>query len=314
MLNSKVEFPMFKKLKIVVLGAGFIGSNLIDRLIMDGHNVNVLDRNPCPSNLMGKVDWFQADISDDFDLSVILKNADIVFHLFSNTVPGDEVDIQSEIFYNIGVLINILDTCIESGIGKLFFISSASVYGQPTHLPISENSPLFPISMHAVHKITIESILSVYNVKFNMECKIIRLSNPYGSGQRLNGRQGIVSILIGNYLRNEVTTIRGDGCAIRDYIHINDVVNALTLLMNSNTRYSIFNLGSGVGVSINHIINLVSESLEGDLKIRYVARRSDDIDNNVLDISLLSEEVDFTAIVDLESGIEEYVEYCLDVS
>ena len=305
---------MFKRLKITVLGAGFIGSNLIDRLIMDGHNVNVLDRNPCPSNLMGKVDWFQADISDDFDMSVIFKNTDIVFHLFSNTVPGDKVNIKSEIFYNIGVLINILDTCIESGIGKLFFISSSSVYGQPTRLPISENSPTSPISMHAVHKITIESILSVYNKNFNIDCKIIRLSNPYGNGQRLSGRQGIVSILIGNYLRNEVTNIRGDGCAIRDYIHIKDVIDALTLLMNSNTQYLTFNLGSGVGVSINHIISLVSESLKGELKIRRVARRSEDIDNNILDISLLSEEVGFAATVGLESGIKEYVKYCLNVS
>ena len=109
MLNSETGVLMSKRSKIAVLGAGFIGFNLIDRLIKDGHEVNVLDRKSCPSNLIGKVNWFQADISDNFDLLEILENVDIVFHLFSNTVPGDEVDIQSEIFYNVGILINILD-------------------------------------------------------------------------------------------------------------------------------------------------------------------------------------------------------------
>jgi len=312
MLNSVNGVLMTKKLKIAVLGAGFIGSNLIDRLIIDGHDVNVLDRNSCPSHLIGKVNWFQSDISDNFDLSKILENVDIVFHLFSNTVPGDEVDIKSEIFYNVSILINILDTCIESGIRKLFFLSSASVYGQHEYLPITEKAHTFPISMHAVHKITIENILGVYNAKFNMDCKIIRLSNPYGIGQGLNGRQGIVSILIGNYLRNEVTTIMGDGSSIRDYIHINDVINALKLLMDSNTSYSIFNLGSGTGVSINHIIQLVSKFVGADLKIRYIARRIDDVDKNILDISLLSDEVGFMTLVDLEFGVKEYAKYCLD--
>jgi UDP-glucose 4-epimerase len=313
MFNSENGVFMSKRLKIAVLGAGFIGSNLIDRLIIDGHAVNVLDRNSCPSNLIGKVNWFQSDISENFDLSQILENVDIVFHLFSNTVPGDEVDIQSEIFYNVGILINILDTCIKSGIRKLFFLSSASVYGQRVNLPLTENDFTFPISMHAVHKITLENILGVYNVKFNMDCKVIRLSNPYGIGQRLNGHQGIVSILIGNYLRNEVTTIMGDGSSIRDYIHINDVINALKILMNSNTSYSIFNLGSGTGVSINHIINLISKSVGADLKIRHIPRRTDDIDNNILDISLITDEVGFMAKVDLEFGIKEYTKYCLDV-
>mgnify|MGYP003683329463 FL=1 len=105
----------------------------------------------------------------------------------------------------------------------------------------------------------------------------------------------------------------GDGSSIRDYIHINDVINALKILMNSNTSYSIFNLGSGTGVSINHIISLISKSVGADLKIQYIPSRIDDIDNNILDISLIKDEVGFMTKVDLEFGIKEYTKYCLDV-
>lgn len=302
---------MTKKLKIAVFGFGFIGSNTVLRLIEDGHEVSVIDRKICPTNLIGKVNWFQVDILMNLDLPKILYGVDTVFHMFSNTVPGNKIDIKTEIFENVNALVNILDACLKNNINKLFFLSSASVYGSSLNIPITEKERLLPLSMHAVHKITVENILNVYNEIHNMNCKIIRLSNPYGIGQKLNGRQGLISILIGNYLRNEVTSIRGNGSSIRDYIHINDVVNALILLLNSDTSFPIFNLGSGKGVSINHIINLISKSINNDLKIQYVPDRGVDVENSVLDTSLLFSETGFLTTIDLEIGIEEYIRYCL---
>lgn len=292
------------KKKIAILGAGFIGKNLIGSYISSGTLLSVLDHNRCPDELTHHVQWQKGNLENSADILKTIKGAEIVFHFISSTVPGDSVDENEEIIKNVTETINLLRLCVQENVKRIVFISSASVYGIKHNLPIDEEASTDPISSHGIHKLTIEKYLQLYKYNYGLDCKIMRLSNPYGWGQNIFGRQGIIAIAIGKIISGDPITIMGDGNAIRDFIYIDDVINAYHLLAETKSNEIVFNIGSGAGLSINEVVHELQKLTNNALKIRHVENRKNDISTSVLDINKAKKVLGFKVNTSFRSGLK----------
>ena len=285
-------------LNAAILGAGFIGQNFIKSALQRGYTLRVLDHKSCPAEFSGKLTWIQGDFSSEEAIRKSLKNCGVVFHFISSTVPGDVADEGGELIQNVVQTLRLLKLCVQERVSRVVFISSASVYGVQTVLPIPETAPTDPISSHGIHKLTIEKYLQLYKYQHGLDCKILRLSNPYGPGQNIIGRQGFIAIAIGRILADEAISIRGDGSDIRDFIYIDDVCDALHLVGTSNAKKNIFNIGSGRGVSLNQLIETMARMIGRPITTNYIANRFVDIPASILDIdrakNILGNEVKFS--------------------
>lgn len=301
--------PMASELNAVrraaVCGAGFIGMSLVDQLLANGVEVSVLDHKACPPALHGRVRWHQGDFKDEALLRRALVDADVAYHLVSSTVPGDDqVSVVAELSDNIFSTIRFIDTCIALGVPRIVFVSSSSVYGLQEATPIPETAATNPISSHGIHKLTIEKYLLLYRFDHDIDVRIIRLSNPYGPGQNLLGRQGFVAIAVGRIISGDTILLRAGGTPIRDFIFIDDVTRALVLAAAMDDVPPILNLGTGEGHSLAEVIRTIGDLLGRQLPTVDGPLRKADIPTSVLDVSLIRHTLDFSPSISLRRGLE----------
>ncbi len=288
---------------VAVLGAGFIGRNFLVAALAQGWSLRVLDHNPCPPEFEGRLHWVQGDMGSRDDVHAALDGAGTVFHFVSSTVPGDEVDESYELQQNVFQTLQLLKLCVQEKIARIVFASSSSVYGLQEQLPVSEAASTDPISSHGIHKLAIEKYLRLYQYQHGLDCKIARLSNPYGPGQSIDGRQGFVAIAIGRILRGKPIPVRGDGEIIRDFVYIDDVVEALLALADSESREALFNIGSGIGYSLNEVIGRLRALCAIPVAASYTESRFVDIPKSVLDVSRERYVLRKTSKISLECGL-----------
>lgn len=286
-----------------VLGAGFIGKHFLRYALLQGYTLRVLDHNACPEEFSGNLLWIKGDLSQEDKLSQALEGAHTVFHFISSTVPGDMIDESGELKQNVFQTLQLLKLCVKQKIQRVVFISSASVYGVQSVLPIPETALTDPISSHGIHKLTIEKYLQLYRHQHGLDCKILRISNPYGPGQNIAGRQGFVAITIGKILAGTPITISGDGTIIRDFIYIDDVAKALHLAATTHADETIFNIGSGNGYSLNQIVDLLRALMGKPLPVTYTESRFVDIPKSVLDIENAKTALGFSPTIPLTEGL-----------
>jgi UDP-glucose 4-epimerase len=287
-----------------VIGGGFLGKSLIRNLLMKGHDISVLDRNICPEEFIDKVDWIVGNFNDQSVLSRVLQNASVAYHLVSSTVPGDEhVDVGMELQENVVGSLHFIDTCITVGVKRIVFASSASVYGIQSQIPINEFAVTNPVSTHGIHKLMLEKFLLLANHLHGIDVRILRIANPYGPGQSTLGRQGFVAIVIGNLLRGTPLTLRDMGRVVRDFIYIEDVVEALSLGGLLNDLPAIMNVGSGKGYSLREIVDVIEQFIGYPVEVVSADARSVDIPASILDTSLAHSSMDFTPSIGLQEGI-----------
>jgi UDP-glucose 4-epimerase len=199
-----------------------------------------------------------------------------------------------------------LQYCLEKAIKKIIFISSGgTVYGIPESIPIKESHASNPISSYGITKRTIESYFNLYDKLWGLNTCIFRLSNPYGEKQNPKGTQGVIPVFLHKAIHGEVIEVWGDGEIVRDYIHIKDVIRVLTQAITIDTPESIYNLGSGIGTSLNEILALIKNDLEPELKVNYLSARSFDVPTNVLNTDLLRQRFNFRSTINLKTGISE---------
>lgn len=290
-------------LTAAILGAGFIGQSFIEFALAHGYSLRVLDHKKCPAEFDGRLTWVQGDLSSEEAVKRVLQKSDIVFHFISSTVPGDVADEGGELIQNVVETLHLLKLCVQEKVSRVIFISSASVYGVQPVLPIPETALTDPISSHGIHKLSIEKYLQLYKYQYGLDCKIMRLSNPYGARQSIKGRQGFVAIALGRILAGDAIAIRGDGSAIRDFIYIDDVCDALHLLGTTKAKQSVFNVGSGQGYSLNQVIETMGKITGQHLATEYIASRFVDIPASVLDISSAQQQLDYRVKYSLEHGL-----------
>ena len=300
---------------LVLGGSGFIGTHLSKALAERGHYVRVfgLQQN-LPDGASKRIEYWRGDFSDAILLSEALNDIDVVCHLISSTVPGtSNLDMAEDVRSNLINTLQLLDLMIAKNIRRIvYFSSGGTVYGTPSLLPIPEEHALNPICSYGIVKVSIEKYLYMYQQVFDFKPLILRPSNPYGTGQSRLGMQGLIGTFLGKALDNKPLEVWGDGTAIRDYIAVGDLVDLAVSALESEV-VGVFNVGSGVGHSVNEIIEIVRSIVPGDIKVVYQGARGIDVEKIILDINKIKEHFEWTPKVALDEGMKRYYDsLCVD--
>ena len=278
-----------KKNILLLGGNGFLVLNLAKELSKcEYFNVCVYDISE-PIEVVSKVKYFSGNMDNADEIFRIMKEykINVLVHLVSTIIPGSSLD---QYINNCRLVqlstIPIMDYCAKNNVKIVYFSSGGTVYGVKGGV-ISENEPVAPISYYGLSKVQIEDLINFYHRRYNLNYLILRPSNPYGYGQNLHGKQGLIAVIIGCILDNKPVTIYGDGNTIRDYIYIGDFVYYVKELIRMGILNETINIGSGVGYSINQIIEIFNGIVGYDIPIDHVMARGDDVPKMVLDTTRL---------------------------
>jgi len=297
---------------LVLGGNGFIGSHLVDKLIAEGHVVRVFDRGKeLYRPPLTAVDYRYGDFGNRGLLAEALMNIDVVFHLISTTLPKTSNDDPAfDVQSNVVETIFLLEQCVNRKIGKIIFLSSGgTVYGKPVSLPVSENSPTEPQCSYGISKLMIEKYMVLFNHLYGLDYTVLRPSNVYGERQNPNGIQGVISVFLGKVSRKEPIQVWGDGSIVRDYIYINDLIDAIYRAAITKTVDRIFNIGSGQGYSLNEIIGVIRQVTKQDVTVEYQQGRNFDVPEVYLDVARAKHQLDWAPTTHLYDGIKRTWEF-----
>ena len=278
-------------------GAGFIGTHLCKKLSLI-HKVTVYDNfsNSNKENfpILKNLTLIVGDILDNSKLIDSMKNHDIVIHLAAKTDVIDSINNPENTFQtNVQGTQNIIDSCKSHNISKIIVTSSASVY-QSSDKSISETNTTKPSSPYGQSKLSMEKITTESKINYS----ILRLFNVYGIGQS----SGVIANFKKNISENVPITIFGDGEAIRDFIHIDDIIDGIILSMKSAS--GIYNIASGNGISITDLAKLLIELFGKNSKIVYQPARKGEIIYSVSDITKSQNELGFNPKIVLNDRLK----------
>lgn len=300
-------------MNVLVLGAaGFIGRHLSAALVADGHQVCGFDRVPAHGSWPAAANWKVGDFANPVDIRAALADSELVFHLVSASIPktsneAPALDLQN----NVGATLGLLDALAgHPQKPKIVFISSGgTVYGIPRTIPIPESHPTDPLCAYGIGKLAIEKYLALYHRLHGIEYCIVRLANPYGPYQGFQQGQGAIPTFLWQALHGKPLEIWGDGTVVRDYLHISDVVRAILAAARQSGPERIFNIGSGVGHSLNDLADLIRELFGRDIPCRYLPGRACDVPVNILGINRASTVLGWLPGIPLTTGMAQTLEW-----
>jgi UDP-glucose 4-epimerase len=294
---------------LVLGGGGFLGGHLVEALQDEGFRVRVFDRVPRRATAAGidpETDWYEGDFGNRGDIDAALKDCDVAFHLVATTLPrSSNEDPIHDLESNLVPTVRFLAAAVECGVKKVVFASSGgTVYGIPQTIPIAENHATQPLCSYGIHKLAIEQYLHLYHSLYGLSYCVLRLANPFGERQRSDAAQGAVAVFLDQALRREEITVWGDGRAVRDYVYVGDVARAFCLAATHASRTGVFNVGSGVGHSVNDLLAAIEVLLGRAVSRRYSEGRAFDVPVNVLDIGTAKTVLGWQPQVTFADGLE----------
>ncbi len=292
---------------LVIGGAGFIGSHVVDSLLARGFRVRVYDRRPEPFRAPLKgVEYIHGDIADTTSLYEALSGVEAVIHLTSVTVPStSNLDPVADITGNLINTVRMLEIMRGLSIRKFVYLSSGgTVYGIPKQEPVREDHPLHPISSYGIVKVAIENYLYMEHKLHGLQHVILRASNPYGPRQGHTGIQGVIGTYLWRIARGEPIEVWGDGSVVRDFVYVRDLAD-LCVEAVTGTATGCFNAGSGDGASINEIVEHVCHAVGQEIIPVRKPQRNYDVPRITLDIGKAREELGWSPETTLEQGIRE---------
>ena len=302
-------------MKILVTGgAGFIGSHIVDGYIQAGHDVCVVDNLSTGSrdNVNPKALFYEMDLRDPELIGVLDREApDAVNHHAAQM--SVKISVEDPLFdadVNIRGTLSLLECCRKTGIKKLIYSSSGgTVYGEPTRLPLDESHPIGPISPYGASKLAGEYYFSVYSSSWGMRTVILRYANVYGPRQRPHGEAGVVAIFCLDLLAGRAPVIHWDGEQEKDYVYVGDCVRA-NIAALSQDRSGVYNIGAGVGTSVNELFRHISILMGAPgVRPRVGPRRPGDVRRIFLDTARALDGLGWAPSVSLEDGLRLTAEY-----
>jgi UDP-glucose 4-epimerase len=301
-------------MKVAILGASsFIGSHLARRLISDGAEVSSFVRRKSLERFdIGT--QIEFDFRDLSSLAGRLASFDVVVHLVSSSNPASSrLNLRDDIENNLVGSVELLKALEGAAGTKLIFASSGgAVYGVPNSVPITESHSTEPVSPYGVSKLAIEKHIHISRLEYGLDYRILRVSNPYGPLQLNKNGQGLIPTVIDRAITGNNLTIWGDGSNTRDYIFVEDLVEAFVKAMHYSGNIRLFNIGSGVGSSVLEIVSQVGQLMGTEIGVEFLSARKSDPPENVLDVSMAKDGLGWSSETTLRDGLEKTIDWMLN--
>lgn len=295
---------------LVTGGAGFIGSNLITRLLQHGLRVRILDdfTSGYRTNLNPAAEVIEGDVRDARVVDGAVAGCELVFHLAASVGntrsiehPIDDTEINA-----LGTL-RVLEASRAHGVRRIVYSSSAGIFGELKTLPIDETHPIDPDTPYGASKLAGEKLCLAYGKLYPLEAVCLRYFNVYGVHQRYDAYGNVIPIFAHRVLAGEPVRIFGDGEQTRDLVNVRDVAEANLLAGTHPSVSGAFNIASGTRVTINALARMVFEAAGVEPNIEYADPRKGDVRHSLADISKASNAFGYAPSVALPDGLVEYM-------
>lgn len=297
---------------LVTGGAGFIGSNLVHELYRLGHEVIVLDNllSGYRQNLDGldTVDFMEGDVRNAQLVKEVTKGCSVIFHLAASV--GNKRSIEHPIMdaeINVLGTLNVLEAARFRGIGKVVISSSAGIFGELKTIPIREDHPIEPDSPYGCTKLCEEKLGLSYGKLYPMEVVCLRYFNVYGPNQRFDAYGNVIPIFVFRMLRGDPLCIFGDGEQTRDFVAVQDVVQANLKAAFAKGVRGAFNIGSGTRITINVLAETIRNLGGKQAVIEYGPARQGDVRHSLADIGAATQAFGYVPQMTLEAGLPSYI-------
>ncbi|MDV6299571.1 SDR family NAD(P)-dependent oxidoreductase [Dietzia maris] len=309
---------------LVTGGAGFIGSTLVDRLLGEGHDVTVVDNlsrgrleNLAAAREAGdRFEFRELDLTDPAIEDVVAAaRPEVIFHLAAQIdVRLSVEDPVHDAQVNVVGTVRLAEAARKVGVRRIVFTSSGgSIYGPVTELPVAETRPVDPLSPYAAGKVAGEIYLEMFSRLYGIEWAGVAPANVYGPRQDPHGEAGVVAIFSQRLLAGQPTRVFGDGGNTRDYVFVDDVVDAFVRAAEVPAAAGLrFNVGTGVETTDRGLHTLVAEAAGAADDPEYAPARLGDVDRSALDAERAAEVLGWTPRVTIREGVARTVDYFRD--
>lgn len=302
---------------LVTGGGGFIGSHLVERLLRDGHRVRVLDNFTTGHrrnlhSVLDDVELVEGDLQSYERAHAAVRGCDIVLHQAAMpSVPRSVQDPLTSNASNVIGTLNVLLAARDSGVRRVVFASSSSVYGAVPGLPKNEALPALPISPYAVAKLAGEGYCRAFTEVYGLETVALRYFNVFGPRQDpLSQYAAVIPNFITAALRGEPPVIFGDGEQSRDFTHVDNVVEANVLAMAApDVAGRTYNIACGERITLNELVATIGRVLGRTIEPRYAEARPGDVRHSMADTSRARDELGYRVIIRLEEGLARTVQH-----
>ena len=295
---------------LVTGGGGFIGSNLVRRLLGDGHQVRVLDNFSTGNRanlveVLDDIELVEGDIQSYERAHSAVRGVEIVLHQAAMpSVPRSVQDPLTSNAVNVVGTLNVMLAARDSGVRRVVFASSSSVYGATPELPKHERLPTLPISPYAVAKLAAEGFCRSFHEVYGLETVALRYFNVFGPRQDPNSEYAaVVPKFIGSALSGTAPVVYGDGEQTRDFTYVDNVVAANVLAMEADAVGLALNVACGERISLNRLLATIAELTGRAVEPEYRPARMGDVRHSHADISLATERLGYQPAIQLEEGL-----------
>ena len=294
-------------MRVVVVGAnGFLGSHMVDTLAVGGHDVIAVDRfSSAPQFTHSPVQTITTSTPGDSELVDHLPHVDAVMDFLGASTPV--LSAHNPNFDNNVTLPTahaLIDQCVSAGVGHYYFASTGgAIYGDSGRESNREDDPPAPVSAYGKAKLAIENTLERLRDAGDLKSTAWRFSNPYGPRQNPAKKQGLIAIALHHYLTSQPVPVMGSGDMIRDYIYVDDAIGYAAAFLGHTTHHHVYNIGSGVGVSVNEVLDVVSEVVGEDVHRTTVDTPPGFVHHSVVNVDRLTTELGQRALTPLIDGI-----------
>jgi len=293
---------------LITGGAGFLGSALSNRLIRQGHHVRVLDdlSTGDPGTLDPDIHFTRGDVNDRPKLWTLLQDIDCVYHLAARvSVPESILFPRDYSHVNVGGTATLMEAVRDAGTRRIVLASSGAIYGNQDEAVLREGMNPNPGSPYAVSKLSAEWYVRTIGKLSGMETICLRIFNAYGPGQQITAAHPpVIPNFIRQSLQNGTLIFHGDGSQTRDYVYVDDVVNALVSAGSvQEIDVPVINIGSGEETSVRELAKLVMDTTGGKPEEVYNPRAGSGVSRMCADISLAKETLNYVPLIPLEMGL-----------
>lgn len=302
---------------LVTGGAGFIGSNLVDRLLQEGYEVGVVDNlvsgkleNLAKAQESSKFSFMRADITEVSATEIIADyRPEVVFHLAAQA--DVRVSVANPVFdaeVNVIGTLRVIDGAVRGGAKKIIAAASGgTLYGEvsPDLLPISETAPWRPLSPYGISKKVMVDYLRSAQEMSGIETTALALGNVFGPRQDPHGEAGVIAIFFQHYEAGTTPTVFGTGDQTRDFIYVDDVVSAFVAASRNVGTADLINIGTGLETSVNQLVAAMNQITQRDVEPVRAPARLGELDRSVLDIRRASDALQWSPQTSVQQGLEE---------